>query len=237
MAVKVWPRKLLTPQRVLPNPTPFSRSGGRTLGGIRRAVRTDRGFWSITYETITLHSVEQRRTWNAIRSHLAGSAGLIEIPVWAFDSAPFADGVVNRNSDILTSHSDGAPFSDGSLYQQPSILIRMHLTAPLGSTVVSLRKVHAWDDLAGIRFGYAGAMYETGPALSIDGDVWRVPIFPAIRQAIPADTELECDYPTVICRLADDRGMDVGLDASMIDEVSVSFLEAVDYFDDLAEAA
>lgn len=237
MTVKVWPRKLLTPQRVLPNLTPFSRSGGRTLGGIRRAVRTDRGFWSITYETITLHSVEQRRTWNAIRSHLVGSAGLIEIPVWTFETAPFADGVVNRNSDVLTTHSDGTGFSDGSQYQQGTIAIKMHLTAVLGATVITLRRVHAWDDLTGIRFGYGGAMYETGPAIDVDGDVWRVPIFPAIRQAIPASADLECDYPTIICRLADDRGMDVGLDASMIDGVSVSFLEAVDYWDDLAEVA
>ncbi|MGV8954614.1 MAG: hypothetical protein ACOH2M_26185 [Cypionkella sp.] len=227
-----WPAALLEPASITVSPVPFTRSGGRTLGGIERNTRTDRGFLRVAYSDVTLFTPAMRRTWNAIRQDLGGKAGLIVVPVWSFDSAPYASG--EREPEILTPHDDDAPFDDGSLYQQGSIDIEMASFAPLASTVVTLRLINA-TSAAGIRFSYQHAMYETGRIISQPGaNTFQVSVSPAIRQAVPAGASLECDLPTVLCHLADDRGMDIGLGNDEINSANVEFVEAVDYWNSLA---
>jgi hypothetical protein len=173
-----------------------------------------------------------RRVWNTIETDLAGRAGLIAVPVWSFDSAPYASG--EREPLALTSHDDGTPFDDGSLYQQGAIDIQMAAFAPLGATVITLRLINA-ATAAGIRFSYQHAAYKTGRILSELGDgAFQVSIFPAIRQAIPAGAQLDVDNPTCLCHLAEDRGMDLGLNNTEIDTATVEFVEAVEFWDDLA---
>lgn len=227
-----WPAKLLRPASAIAAPAAFSRGGGNSLGGIGRNVRTDRGFWNITLTNVSVRSSAMRRTWNAIETDLTGKAGLIAVPVWSFDSAPYASG--HRERPILTTHDDGTPFDDGSEYYQGAIDIEMASFAPLSSTVVQLRLINA-ASAAGIRFSYQHALYKTGRILSQTGDdVFQVPIFPAIRQAIPAGAQLECDMPTCLVHLADDRGMDISLNNTEIDTATVEFEEAVDFWNDLA---
>lgn len=230
----VWPAKILVPSKITPSVVPFSRSGGRALNGQERVTRTDRGFWAIAYEDITLYEVSQRRSWNALRTMLSGRAGLIAIPVWSSDSAPWPD--VDRTY-ITVSHSDDASFSDGTNYRQRTIDLKMAEAALVGATVVTIRVVRGASDLTGIRFSYRHALYETGPAIDINGDEWQVTVFPALRAAIPADADLECDLPTCLCHLANDRAMDVPFSAARVDRASVSFVEAVDYWNDAALAA
>lgn len=87
----------------------------------------------------------------------------------------------------------------------------------------------------GVRFSYKHALYETGPVISVDGDIWEVPISPTVRELIPAGADLEFDRPTCLCRLSDDRGMDVVQDAiSKNANPNVSFVEATDYWNRLA---
>ena len=79
-----WPAGMLTPQASPFDPQPISRSGGRSLGGISRSVRTDRGFWQGSLKNIVFRRAKQSaqvRTWNAIRSALAGTSGLVVVPV------------------------------------------------------------------------------------------------------------------------------------------------------------
>lgn len=108
--------------------------------------------------------------------------------------------------------------------------------APLGATVVTLRLLNA-SGAEGVRFSYQHALYETGPQIEqVSPDLYRVPVFPAIRKAIPADAPLEVDNPTCLCRLADDRGMSgLSLSPAEIDTATVEFVEAVDVWNDLAE--
>ena len=40
-------------------PAPFSRTGGKSLGGLQRSIRTDRGSWAIAYKGIPLDTVAQ----------------------------------------------------------------------------------------------------------------------------------------------------------------------------------
>jgi len=227
-----WPHRLLEPAKTMVSIVPFTRSGGRTLGGIERNIKSDRGFVRITLEDVTLFTPAMRRTWNAIEVQLGGKTGLVAVPAWSFDSAPYASG--SREPVAYTTHSDGAPFSDGSRYRQAAVDIQMAAFAPLGATVVTLRLNRA-SSAAGIRFSYQHGLYKTGPVIEeVSGNTFRVPISPAIRMAIPAGAQLEVDEPTCLCHLADDRGMDLSLSHDEIDAATVDFVEAVDYWNDLA---
>lgn len=227
-----WPADALPPAEVMANMVPFSRSGGRTLGGVDRSIRTDRGFWQITLDQIPVHAPSQRRQWNATRTGLSGKAGLIAVPVWATFSAPYLSD--SFEAPVLTSHDDDTSFDDGTLYYEGAIHVEMATFAPLSAAVVTLRKVAALT-VEGIRFSYQHALYETGPLIEqVSEDTFRVPVFPAIRRAIPADAWLEVDAPTCLCHLADDRGMDQQEGISMLQRRSVTFVEAVDYWNDLA---
>lgn len=228
-----WPAKLLRPREIEPNQVTFSRTGGRTLGGIKRSIRTNRGHWEIAMNGVVLASTAQRRTWNAIRTGLCGSPGLLVIPVWSFDTAPFASGMFD--AEHLVPHSDGTPFSDGTLYSQGSVSVRCAESATIGATTIKLNVLAAENDLAGVRFSYNHALYETGPAISIAGATWHVPIFPPIRAPVPAGAELEFNLPTCLVHLMEDRGMDVGYNhITKVNERTVFFEEATDYWSDLA---
>lgn len=230
--ILVWPHTVLKPARIDPQKVPFSRSGGRTLTGVERSTKTDYGYWRCGFRGLTLDTPAKRRQFGAISVHCGGMGGLLAIPFWSYDTAEWPAGTVDGR--IRTTHSDGSHHSDGSGYSQPAILVEMAAAAEIGDTEVTLRAVWNIEELAGIRFSYNHALYETGFPTLVDGDEWTVPIFPAIRAAIPADAELEVAMPTCLVTLATDREMDAALQASGIDQFDIDFVEAVDYWTDLA---
>lgn len=232
--VPLWPHKKLVPAAIMPNHNPFSRSGGPSLGGINRSARTDRGWWDIVYRGVALPDAARRRLWNMLRVKIAGAAGLVIVPVWSHDSAEWPAGTVDGKT--LTTHSDGTRHSDGSYYSQPSLLVQMATAAAIGDTSVTLRVVHNIEELGGIRFSYGHALYETGLPTAISGSEWTMPVFPAIRAAIPGEAYVEVDLPTCLCKLASDRAMDVSFSAGHFDQRDVAFVEAVEYWSDLAVA-
>lgn len=229
-----WPDFLLEPAQILANPAPFSRSGGVSLGGIERAIRTDRGFWKIAFKGVLLQGVARRRTWNAIRTALGGQAGTIAVPALSIDTAPWQAGT--SNGWFPTAFSGGATFSDGTRWMTRGIVVDMATAAAIGDTSVTLRLVRGLTGLAGVRFSYRHALYETGRVTLVDGDEWTVAVFPAIRAAIPADAPLELDRPTCLVHLATDDAMDASLSAGMIDKPDVAWVEAVDHWNTLAGA-
>ena len=230
-----WPFCVLRPQQPSANVVPFTRSGGRSLGGVERAVRTDLGFWAIDYGNVVVQSRHraQWQTWQAIRQKLGGRVGLIAVPVRSSLSAPYASG--NFEAAAAVPHDDDTPFDDEALYSQSAIVVETDGSTPIGSTVIRLRIIKAAENLVGVRFSYNHALYETGPAIDVDGDVWTVPIWPSVREFIPSGADLEFDQPTCLCRLAQDRGMDIQPDNIRKSAYpSVSFQEATDYWNDLA---
>lgn len=230
-----WPLCVLRPQTITPSPVAFTRSGGTSLGGVEPAIRTDLGHWSIQYGNVVMQnrSREQWQTWQAIRQKLSGRAGLIAVPVRAGLSAPYASGKFEPAPEV--THDDGALFDDGAPYVQGAISVVSEGNTALGATVIKLRIINAAPNLVGVMFSFNHALYETGPVIAIDGDVWTVPISPSVREFIPAGSTLEFDRPTCLCRLADDRGMDVDRNAvAKVSMPSVSFVEATDYWNALA---
>lgn len=230
--ILVWPQDVLTPLGCYPNVVPFSRSGGRSLGGLEPSVRTDLGFWTIELSDIPVHEPAQRRAWLAIRNALGGMAGRIAVPAWSQDVAPFVSGYFEPETRVL--HGDSTPFSDGSLYVQGAISIQTVGDTPLAATVMRMRIINAHADLVGVRFSYMHALYETGPVIDIDGDIWTVPISPTIRAPIPDGADLEFDRPTCLCRLASDDQMGAGVDLIPFERRSVSFVEDNDFWNKLA---
>lgn len=230
--IVVWPGQLLRPGAIEPNPVPFSRTPGRSLGGIGRSTRTDNGYWEIGLMGVALRDTETRRWWNAIRTTLGGKPGLAVVPVYSKDTAPYASG--QKEPVILTSHSDGASFSDGSLYSQGAISIKSVGATAIGATSIKLRVTTGFPFLSGVRFSYQHALYETGFTGDPDGGVFESPIFPSVRAPIPAGADLEFDNPTCLVHLKEDRGMDVALSAGGVDFRNVYWVEAVDYWNDLA---
>lgn len=232
----VWPRSLLAPRDARFNPAPASRGGAPTLGGVARTIRTDRGFWRGSLVAIPVGTYDQRRAWNAIRVALGGRPGLCAVPVYAHDTAPYelVAGARAVPEGIVLSHSDGTYFSDGTGYVQGSIAVRMHAAAALGDTVVQLELLAGEADLAGVRFSYRHALYETGPASDVTGAVWTVPVVPRIRAPIAAGEDLEFDHPTCLAHLARDDGMDIDFPREVVSRPSVDWVEATDYWADLA---
>ena len=230
--IKLWPHRLLMPGAIQADPVPFSRSGGRTLGGLETVTRTDRGWWSIVYKSVPLCSPAMRRAWNAMRVHCGGMAGLVEVPVWSIDSTPWPAGSVEGL--LLSTHDDGSTFSDGSEYSQQAVVVETVADVAKGATSMVLRIVDGIESLSGVRFSYRRALYETGAPTALDGDEWTVPVTPSVRAAIPAGAELELALPTCICRLASDREMDTSFSAGQFDQHDVAFVEAPDYWNDLA---
>lgn len=227
-----WPGSLLTPESSPFNVRPFSRTGGRTLGGLSRSIKTDRGWWIGSYNNIVFRRTgyDQIRTWNALRVAIGGMSGLVAVPVcstelWAGMGLEFGAKV---------PHDDDTPFDDETFYDQGAVQLEMASYAPLGSSVVTLRLIDL-PDPSGVRFSYQHAMYETGRVLEQPTtQTYRVEVFPAIRAPIPADAILETEKPTVLCRLASDGEMDIDLGIYRIPRPSVNFIEATDYWNDLA---
>ncbi len=231
-----WPLCLLSPRAVSADIVPFTRTGGRTLGGIETATRTDLGYWVVQYSSILIENRDRRQwqTWQAVRQLFGGRAGHMAMPIVSSLSAPYASG--RYEPRIETQHSDQSLFDDGSSYIQGAINIVSHGVTPLGATTMQLRIVNAADNLVGVRFSYRHALYETGPVIDVNGDIWTVPVSPSVRAPIPSGSELEFDYPTVLCRLAEDRGMDITADGmAKIATPSISFVEDTDYWYRLAK--
>ena len=223
-----WPVELLTPEECRPNLVPFTRSGGRSLGGLEPTTRTDLGYWTVELVDIAVHSAEQRRTWNAISQRLAGRSGLIAVPAWSRDAAPYVSGEYEPSG--LVPHDDDSLFDDDTPYEQGAISVVSDGVTPVGATTIRLRIINAASDLVGVLLSYEHAPYQTGPVIEVNGDIWTLPISPAVRALIPAGSDLEFDMPTCLCRLADDRGMDGGVNSIAFEQRSVAFVEATDYW-------
>ncbi|WP_043614219.1 hypothetical protein [Ensifer sp. ZNC0028] len=227
----VWPICVLRPQQISASLVPFTRSGGRSLGGVEPAIRTDLGYWSIDYANVVLQNRyrEQWQTWQAIRQKLGGRSGLIVVPLRVSLSAPYLSGAFEPSGEV--PHGDDASFDDDTPYSQGAISVVTEGVTPVGATTIRLRIINAAANLVGVKFSFEHAAYETGPVIDVSGDVWTVPISPTVRALIPSGSDLEFDQPTCLCRLAQDRGMDLTQDAIAKNFFpSVSFVEATDYW-------
>jgi hypothetical protein len=234
--VLIWPADLLVPENTDADVVPFNTSSGRMIGGAKPSYNKGDGFWKIELQNIVLMSPEQRRTWDAISVHLKGSAGRIAVPIWSMDSAPYPNSDCGWEDESHITHSDGSGFSDGTTYLQSPISIVAHGVAGAGLTVMKMRLINAGADITGSRFSYRHAAYKIGQVVEIVDDVWTVYITPPIAMTIPDGADLEFHRPTCIAKLENDTGMKRGMKANGFESLSVTFLEDVEYWVELAAA-
>lgn len=227
-----WPYLALVPEAVSINLVPFTRSGGRAIGGGKTAIRTDIGFWEIEFSGVQLFDRPNFKAFDAISAILGGASGRIAVPIYSNESAPFANGV--EIWPFSVKHSDGAGFSDGSAYLQMPIAVQSSGVTPIGAGIISLNAINADSDLSGVKFSYNHALYQTGELISKIGNISTVRITPSIRETIPANADLNFSRPTCVCRLADDDSMVRGVDPSRLQRVTVKFQEDTDYWSRLA---
>lgn len=230
--ILTWPRDLLVPKECRANIVPFTRSGGRSLGGVQPSVRTDLGFWTLDLNGILLDVARKVRTFEAIKDILSGSSGRIAVPIYAFKRAPFASGAFEPMSSL--PHSDESTLDDGAEYLQGAISGVSVGVTPLGSTTMRIRVIQGDDDLSGVLFSYHHALYRTGQVVDREDDIYTVRISPTVRELIPNGADLEFDQPTCLCNLSDDSGMVSGENAEGYELASVSFLEDTNYWNQLA---
>lgn len=230
-----WPVGLLSPRACRPTLVPFTRSGGASLGGVERVTRTDAGHWEITLDGVPVRGTAAARTLDTIAAHCGGRAGYVAVPAWSFDTAPYASG--RFEAPAIVDHDDGTGFSDGTGYLQSAIAVTSAGAGAIGATRLTLRSVKSADDLVGVRFSHNHALYRTGRLIDLDGDDWTVAIEPPLRADIPAGSDLEFDRPTCLCRLATDTALARGTVWRGNDELSISFVEATEYWNDLAIGA
>lgn len=226
-----WPA-ILTPEECRAYPVAFTRSGGRTLGGVKPAYRTDLGHWRIEYVNVPLATVRQRRTFDAIMAELGGTSGRIIAPVWSSDSAPYVTG--SEEDIVHTRFGDGSTFSDGSTFTQGAVTVLAGSAAPLGATTITLNIVNGLQEVAGVRFSYKDALYQTGAIISQSGPLVTVRVTPSVRQSIPAGATLEFDRPCCVSNLFEDAGMVRSMNANRFEQVNVSFVEDTKYWSDIA---
>lgn len=230
--ILTWPRDLLVPKECRPNIVPFTRTGGRSLGGVQPSVRTDLGFWMVELNGLLLDTSAKERTFEAIKDILSGSSGRIAVPVYAFKRAPYISG--SYEPPIEVPHDDTAPFDDGTEYLQGAISVVTVGNTPIGATTITVKVIRGDYSLSGVLFSYQHALYRTGQILSQDGDTFTLKISPTVRDLIPAASDLEFDQPTCLCNLSDDSGMVSGETAEGYELVSVSFNEDTNYWNLLA---
>ncbi|WP_153042428.1 hypothetical protein [Pseudovibrio sp. W64] len=226
-----WPHSLFASQG---KPTfqkrPFSRSGGMTLGGRELVTQTDLGFWRAMIPNIVLRRRDLRHeeAWNGVEVALQGQVGLVIVSVSHVTSQVQK---LAKQARAYVPHADGTEFSDGTSYESEPAFVQLEEEANLGATVLKLRGLQSGLRLSGIYFSYLHALYMTGPIIEADGDVVRVPIFPAIRAKIPAGALLNVAEPSCLMKLASDNELDLNFGSSCFITKTVHFVEAIDYWD------
>lgn len=229
-----WPICVLRPTAVDPVLVAFSR-GARSLGGVGSFIRTDLGFWEIAYGGIIMPHADRAKwqTWQAIRSHLGGKAGLVAVRVKSAMSAPFASGKYEPRPETL--YDDDTLFDDDTPWVQGAIAAQCAEAVDIGETTIKINVIHG-SSISGTRFSYRHALYEIGRQVGAAGDVKTVQISPSIRAPISEGADLEFDEPTCLCHLKEDRGMSISQDSSAkFSSPSVVFEEATDYWNALAK--
>ncbi|EPE95708.1 hypothetical protein [Rhizobium grahamii] len=228
----VWPRDLLIPKECRPNIVPFTRTGGRSLGGVQPSIRTDLGFWTVELNSVLLDTPARLKTFEAIKDFLSGSAGRVAVPVYAFKRAPYETGAYEPPVEV--PHDDNATLEDGTEYLQGAISAISVGTTAIGSTTIKIRVIKGGDDITGALFSVNHALYRIGQTLDRTGDVFTVKISPTIRELIPDGADLDFDQPTCLCNLSEDTGMNSGENIEGYEFVSLSFTEDTNYWSLLA---
>ena len=210
MATILWPRSVLKPRRDPFNIAPRTLAGPSSVSGVAQVSASDAGIWKATFADIVIRRGSSAvLAFRAIANMLEGRLHPILVPrCCAYQ--PFDP----EWGDALEKvpHSDTSPFSDGGHYRSRAIDIRLTSNIPLRGTTANLSIIAAGQLQPGQDFSIGERMYRIRTVEMTGEDTATITFRPPAREAAPAGSELEFDYPVCRMRLATDAEMDLDLD-------------------------
>ena len=205
-----WPRRLLAPRKVLPEPVYATESGGRSITAAEQIISSDAGYWQIVLDEIPLASPDQKRVWRAISVKLEGRLNTIAVPIYDQDIAPYPTIAAGPDSNI--PFSDASLFSDATGFGQDIITATINAAVALNAVSVPINVTQGGDLEIGMHFSVLNRLYRIKEITSTIGTVTTVKVWPNVREAMLSGAEANFDDPRCLCRLATDGEMQSGID-------------------------
>ncbi|MCK1503858.1 hypothetical protein [Bradyrhizobium sp. 18] len=239
MAQIDFPRALLREKAHSWNLVGVAATPGQTAVSFAPIVRSDGGgIWTCSMSDISLSGGNGLRgkdrqklttlLWRAVRQIADGGVTPLVVPRNDALFLPWPAGVA-RAAGIDIPHSDGALFSDGSGYYQ-SIIDITAAAAALRATSLDITINYAGELMGGESFSIehetmGWRVYEIATVSMDDGVAGTITFMPPLREAIPANTQLEFDRPRCVMRLAKTSSMDLSVQPWTFNSASVDFVE------------
>ena len=214
-----WPWDLLTPSSENWRLQGVTISGGFTVSGGTRMMRTDGGGLWVGEQTFLLHDRERIKAARAIEASLDGGVG--QIVAWSFED-PFAPLGLALGS---VPHSDGTPFGDGSEYASVPHGAVTTASATLRATSLSITMISGVIQ-GGERFSIVHPVkgWRRYTISRVEGGV--ITIRPPLREAIGIGTELNFLRVGCVCRLANPDEFMGALGTDRIIDATARWVEA-----------
>ncbi|RWP19266.1 MAG: hypothetical protein EOR00_09160 [Mesorhizobium sp.] len=219
-----WPIHRLRARDVAFDISPRSLAGPSSVSGYTQVTASDAGLWRATLGGIIVKSRAEVLAFRAIANLLEGRLGNILIPLCrAYQPVP--DGAVEAGLYEDVPHSDDALFDDDTGYVGTVIDVVAAAPAAVRAVSMTVTVNYAGDIEPGQHFSLgSGRLYRVR---TFDADTGAMTFRPPLREAVAAGDAMNFDDPVLLCRLAEDSGMNLELSLRRFGSPTVSFIEAL----------
>jgi hypothetical protein len=225
MPIFVFPAHLFNPDPVKADVVPRVISGGTALNGEEDVIQTDGGGrWEISYGEMDVDSPYLQRVWDAWTSHLSGGAQTVLVPLLSLGTAPrpVAGNGIADPSDFV---ADDDYFPTEVRYAAPHISATVSASAALRATTLQLTVSQGAEIQPGMKFSVDGRGFKVERVLSRSRMTATCKVAPPAREAIPAGTSADFEWPVVRCRAAIGQDLSAAISLGMFGTTSISFVE------------
>jgi hypothetical protein len=202
-------------------------SGPPSLTGRSQVDAVDAGYWTAMLRGFPVHKANQR-LWRALIARLEAGAAEIRVPVFEL-AQPWPLGPdgepVTETADVM--FDDGASFDDGVGFWQPVIAAVTVGAAALRATSLTIDFLYAGEVTGGEYFSAGDRLHVIRSIMAESGTQKTVTIWPPLREAVAAGTELNFDAPVCRMRLADEAAGDLDMEFGIVAFPDLSFVEVV----------
>lgn len=236
-----FPRALLREQSHSWDIVGGTMVAGQAGDGFSPVTRSDGGgVWSCTMSSVGLTGIKgsglvgrdrQRVStllWRAVRQICNGGVNRIVVPRNDALFRPFPKGA---NEYGAIPHSDGSLFSDQTGYYQQVVDVETYVDADLRDNTIFMQLNRCGDLLGGESFSinhptWGWRLYEIATVEYTDATHVTVTFNPPLREAVPANTQIEFDRPRCVMRLKTPGAMDLTVAPWTFNSANVEFIEA-----------
>lgn len=156
-----------------------SRSGGATMSGLQRVVRSDAGFWNATLE-VAVHGEHRTLAWRAFYAAMDGMAGEVLVPAITNYRPVDANGRRVGDAGAVTIGLQGVLADNTGLGQTETPIMWASAAAAAGATRISV----SHPGVVGLRPGH---YFGIGERLYLIARAWQTSI-ETVEDASPAFT-------------------------------------------------